>query len=250
VVVTGPRGGGSDGRSREDRREDRRDDRNRDRKRGSEQGSLRGSDRGDQVDHGASGGASLRGAPVVHGTKQGRQDSAAGSRSQNGAPARAGVETISEAERRRRSEYNRTLDESRKQILKDMDESQKNMSQRQSGDGGARAVQISGTAVNLDDLDMKKLTHEQNKDAREIARLEQEVANLTRSRRTGDLTMGDGSDVDKYVSMGRQGSVLSKSQREIGDLEYELERYQKEIELLKLKLQFKHQIMSYKQGER
>ena len=238
MVVTGPRGGGSDGRSREDRREDRRDDRNRDRKRGSEQGSLRGSDRGDQVDHAASGGASLRGAPVVHCTKQGRQDSAAGSRSQNGAPARAGVETISEAERRRRSEYNRTLDESRKQILKDMDESQKNMSQRQSGDGGARAVQISGTAVNLDDLDMKKLTHEQNKDAREIARLEQEVANLTRSRRTGDLTMG------------RQGSVLSKSQREIGDLEYELERYQKEIELLKLKLQFKHQIMSYKQGER
>ena len=48
-----------------------------------------------------------------------------------------------------------------------------------SGDAGPRAVQISGTAVNLDDLDMKKLTHEQNKDAREIARLEQEVANLT-----------------------------------------------------------------------
>ena len=80
-----------------------------------------------------------------------------------------------------------------------------------SGDGGRRAIQIGGTAVNLDDLDMKKLTHEQNKDAREIARLEQQVANLTRSRRSGDLTMGDGSDVDKYVSIGRQGSVLSRS---------------------------------------
>ena len=161
---------------------------------------------------------------------------------------RPGVETISEAERRRRSEYNRTLDESRRQILRDIGESQRSMAA--SGDGGPRAVQISGTAVNLDDLDMKKLTHEQNKDAREIARLEQEVANLTRSRRSRDLTLGDGSDVDKYVSLQRQGSVHSKSAKEIGDLEYELERYQKEIELLKLKLQFKHQIMSYKQGER
>lgn len=82
---------------------------------------------------------------------------------------------------------------------------------RQSMDGGPRAIQIGGTAVNLDDLDMKKLAHEQNKDAREIARLEQQVANLTRSRRSRELTMGDGSDVDKYMALGHQGSVLSKS---------------------------------------
>jgi hypothetical protein len=202
LVLASPGGGGSAAGSRGDRA----------------QGSLRGSDRGEYVEQEGSGHGALRGAPVAQGGNRGRQDSAAGGRSQG-----RGVETISEAERRKRSDYNRTLDQSRQQILNDMGQSQQNMSQ--GGSGGAGAIQIGGTQVNLDDLDMKKLTHEQNKDAREIARLEQQVQNLTRSRRSGDLTMGAGSDVDKYVSMGRQGSVRSKSAREIGDLEYELERY-------------------------
>lgn len=59
--------------------------------------------------------------------------------------------------------------------------------------------------------------------------------------------MGDVSDIDKNFSM--RPTVLSNSsqQRQISNLQYEIEKYQKEIELLKLKLQFKHQIMSYKQ---
>lgn len=52
--------------------------------------------------------------------------------------------------------------------------------------------------------------------------------------------MGDVSDIDKNFSM--RPTVLSNSsqQRQISNLQYEIEKYQKEIELLKLKLQFKH----------
>ena len=62
--------------------------------------------------------------------------------------------------------------------------------------------------------------------------------------------MGDVSDIDKNFSM--RPTVLSNSSLpttpgQISNLQYEIEKYQKEIELLKLKLQFKHQIMSYKQ---
>ena len=47
-------------------------------------------------------------------------------------------------------------------------------------------------------------------------------------------------------------TVLTQSsqQRQVNGLQYEIEKYQKEIELLKLKLQFKHQIISYKHLER
>lgn len=92
---------------------------------------------------------------------------------------------------------------------------------------------------------MKKLTKEQDKDIKEIERLQQEVQNLT-----VNLTMGEVSDIDKNFSM--RPTVLSNSsqQRQISNLQYEIEKYQKEIELLKLKLQFKHQIMSYKQLDR
>ena len=108
-----------------------------------------------------------------------------------------------------------------------------------------RSVKINDVVINLDDLDMKKLTHEQNRDIEEIERLQNEVENLT-----GNITLGEVSEIDKNFSM--RPTVLSNSsqQRQIGNLQYEIEKYQKEIELLKLKLQFKHQIMSYKRTEK
>jgi len=62
--------------------------------------------------------------------------------------------------------------------------------------------------------------------------------------------LGAVEDIDKNFSM--RPTVLSNSsqQQQVGNLQYEIEKYQKEIELLKLKLQFKHQIMSYKQMEK
>ena len=50
--------------------------------------------------------------------------------------------------------------------------------------------------IDLNDLDMRKLTHEQNKDIQEIERLQNEVENLT-----GNLTLGDVSNIDKQFSM-------------------------------------------------
>tara|TARA_B110000285_G_scaffold225740_1_gene284409 strand:- start:331 stop:564 length:234 start_codon:yes stop_codon:yes gene_type:complete len=67
-----------------------------------------------------------------------------------------------------------------------------------------RQIQINNVSIDLDDLDMKKLTHEQKKDIREIERLQHEVENLT-----GNLTMGDVSDIDKNFSM--RPTVLSNS---------------------------------------
>lgn len=66
----------------------------------------------------------------------------------------------------------------------------------------------------------------------------------------GNMTLGNVDDIDRNFSM--RPTVLSNGsqRRQIGNLQYEIEKYQKEIELLKLKLQFKHQIMSYKTMER
>ena len=127
-----------------------------------------------------------------------------------------------------------------------MKHSQKNMSMQEEGSAVNRSVRINDIDINLDDIDMAKLTKEQNKDIQQIERLEKEMDQLT----TGNMTLGNVEDIDKNFSM--RPSVLSggSQRRQIGNLQYEIEKYQKEIELLKLKLQFKHQIMSYKTMER
>ena len=76
-------------------------------------------------------------------------------------------ESPSEMERRRRSDYERQFQQSKKQIMKDMAASQKNMSMNQS----RKSVKINNMDIDLDDLDMRKLTKEQKKDIREIERL-------------------------------------------------------------------------------
>lgn len=67
-----------------------------------------------------------------------------------------------------------------------------------------KKVQINNVSIDLDDLDMKKLTHEQKKDIREIERLQHEVENLT-----GNLSMRDVSEQDKNFSL--RPTVLSNS---------------------------------------
>lgn len=128
-----------------------------------------------------------------------------------------------------------------------MKQSEKNMSIQHEGSGANnRSIRINDVDINLDDIDMAKLTKEQNKDIQQIERLEKEMDQLT----AGNMTLGNVDDIDRNFSM--RPTVLSGSsqKRQIGNLQYEIEKYQKEIELLKLKLQFKHQIMSYKTMER
>ena len=83
-----------------------------------------------------------------------------------------------------------------------------------------KSIKINNVDVHLEDLDMRKLTHEQNKDIREIERLQQEVENLT-----GNLTMGDVADIDRNYSM--RPTVLSNGsqQQQIGGLQYEIDKY-------------------------
>ena len=56
---------------------------------------------------------------------------------------------------------------------------------------------------------MRKLTHEQNKDIREIERLQNEVENLT-----GNLTLGDVSNIDQQFSVMRNTDFQRDSQQE------------------------------------
>lgn len=88
---------------------------------------------------------------------------------------------------------------------------------------------------------MRQLARDSQKDITRLSQLQQQVANLT------NLTMGNVEDIDKQFSM-RQTVLTDNSQnRQLMNLQYEIEKYQNEIKLLKLKLQFKHQLISYKQ---
>ena len=62
--------------------------------------------------------------------------------------------------------------------------------------GSKKSVKINNMEINLDDLDIKKLAGEQEKDLQEIERLQAEVENLT-----GNLTMGNVSEVDRQYGM-------------------------------------------------
>ena len=56
-----------------------------------------------------------------------------------------------------------------------------------------RSVKINDVVINLDDLDMKKLTHEQNRDIEEIERELSEKRHYTSTNRwipTGDIKNG------------------------------------------------------------
>jgi len=73
-----------------------------------------------------------------------------------------------------------------------MKQSEANMSKV----GSKKSVKINNMEINLDDLDIKKLAGEQEKDLQEIERLQAEVENLT-----GNLTMGNVSEVDRQYGM-------------------------------------------------
>lgn len=92
-------------------------------------------------------------------------------------------------------------------------------------------MQINNKDYNLDDLNIKQLTKDQNKDINDIAKLQEKIANLT-----GNMSMADVSQIDQQFSMRPTVLTNSSANQQIGNLQYEIEKYQKEIELLKLKL--------------
>lgn len=92
-----------------------------------------------------------------------------GKGSNKGSQARRQIDPENE-EKRNRDEYDRRLEESKKQILKDMNES-KAAIQKSMASGSRKSIKINDIDINLDDLDMNKLTKEQDKDIKEIERL-------------------------------------------------------------------------------
>jgi hypothetical protein len=106
--------------------------------------------------------------------------------------------SFEEDEVRRKKDYDKQYEKSKEQVLRDMKHSEKNMSLNQS------KVKINDIDIDLDDLDMKKLTKEQKQDIKEIERLQEQVANLT-----GNLTLGNVSDIDRNFSM--RPTVLTQS---------------------------------------
>lgn len=75
--------------------------------------------------------------------------------------------SFEEDEVRRKDNYDKQYEKSKQQVLRDMKNSEKNMSLNQS------KVKINDIDIDLDDLDMKKLTKEQKQDIKEIERLQE-----------------------------------------------------------------------------
>lgn len=128
--------------------------------------------------------------------------------------------------------------ESEKKILNDMKSSQYQM------DLNRGSVRIDGKDILIKDLDMNKLNASKQKDQEELQNLENRLQNLTW------LSMENVDDVHGNFSM-RPTLLSDNSQnRALHNLQYEIEKYQNEIKLLKLKLQFKHQLIAYKNQEK
>ena len=73
-----------------------------------------------------------------------------------------------EDEIERKQQYDKQYERSKRQVLKDMKASEANMSLNQE----RKSVKINNMDVNLDEIDMRQLTKEQNQDIQEIERLQ------------------------------------------------------------------------------
>ena len=111
--------------------------------------------------------------------------------------------------------------------------------------GSKRSVQVNNVDIDLNDIDVRKLTHEQKRDLKEIERLQQEEEKMTLN-----WTMGNLSDIDNQYGM--KNSILSSAsqQRRIKQMEFEIKKYNKQMELLKTRMQHRQLIMNFKNMEK
>ena len=65
----------------------------------------------------------------------------------------------SSKEKQKREEFEKNLELQKNQILKDMKNTQSNIN-KQSNDGSRKSIKVNDIDINLDDLDMNKLTHD------------------------------------------------------------------------------------------
>lgn len=105
-----------------------------------------------------------------------------------------------------------------------------------------KSIRINSVDVNLDDIDMKRLAKEEKRDEVRISQLSDKLQEVT-----NNLTQAN-MDASQDPGINLDPSILStdSQRRKIKQLHYEIEKYQKEITLLKVKLQFKKLIMEKK----
>lgn len=65
----------------------------------------------------------------------------------------------SSKEKQKREEFEKNLELQKNQILKDMKNTESNIN-KQSKDGSRKSIKVNDIDINLDDLDMNKLTHD------------------------------------------------------------------------------------------
>lgn len=122
------------------------------------------------------------------------------------------------------------------QLMSDMRKSMKMINE------GGRSVVLESQVVRLEDLDLDKLENEKLEHDNEISRLQDAINNIT-----GNMTMVELEDVDKNFEMRPTISDQMETEQVINNMQFEIEKNRKQIQILKLKQKFKHQIKAYKQ---
>ena len=124
-----------------------------------------------------------------------------------------------------------------------MNETRESHRLKQESSIGRRSITINDVEFKVEELDIEKLTREQAKDIKEIEELQKQIEKLS-----GDLTLADVSLLDEEVFKLRPSIKARRSAgpatqgrrtRQLNNLQLEIDKYKREIELVKLKLQFK-----------
>lgn len=105
-----------------------------------------------------------------------------------------------------------------------------------------KSIRINSVDVNLDEIDMKRLAKEEKRDEVRISQLSDKLQEVTNNLTHANLEASQ----DPGIAMDPSIITTDSQRRKIRQLHYEIEKYQKEIQLLKVKLQFKKLIMEKK----
>ena len=91
-----------------------------------------------------------------------------------------------------------------------------------------KQIKINNVEMNLEDLDLRKLTQEQAKDINEIEELQRHIEYMS-----GNLSLRDVSMLDAKLNLrASYKSSGSRSQKNLAGLQYEIDKYEKEIEAM------------------
>lgn len=140
-------------------------------------------------------------------------------------------------ELKKKLEFEARMLEQKDQVLREMRETQRVIHEQ--AKEKKKQIKINNVEMNLEDLDLRKLTKEQAKDIHEIEELQKHIEHMS-----GNLSLRDVSLLDAKLNLrASYKSSGSHGRKNLAGLQNEIDKYQKEIQLMKLKLQFKQQLI-------